>query len=215
MTSIFFPPADTANEDGLVFVGGDVTKENILRAYQSGIFPWPISINLPMTWFSPDPRGVIYTRDFTINKSLRKFHQKRTFSVTMNKNFREVIKACAKHHEFYKTNQYGTWITPEMIDGYTELFESGNAFSIEVWSGSKLVGGLYGVLINKYVSAESMFFTESNASKVALIFINEYLVNQKIPLLDVQMVTPTTEKFGAINIPRRRFLEEMKQLIQD
>ena len=77
MPSIYFPSAESANEDGLVFVGGDVTKENIMRAYENGIFPWPVSVNLPMTWFSPDPRGVIFTSDFNINKSLRKFGKKK------------------------------------------------------------------------------------------------------------------------------------------
>ena len=133
--------------------------------------------------------------------------------MTLNRDFKRVIKSCAEHHEFYKNNQYGTWITPEMISGYTELFDSGNAFSVEVWEEDELVGGLYGVCINKYYSAESMFFTKSNASKIALIFINDYLRQLKITLLDVQMVTPTTEKFGAKDISRKEFLEKLKSLL--
>lgn len=213
MASICFPSPESANEDGLVFVGGDVTPENILAAYKAGIFPWPVSINLPMTWFSPDPRGVLFCDDFKVNKTLKKFLKKTTFTCTHNQNFKKVILECAKHHEFYKTNPYGTWITPEMIDGYVELFKSGNAYSIEVWDNKELVGGVYGVLIGKFFSAESMFFKKDNASKFALIELINSLKKNQIEFLDIQMVTPTTEAFGAVELPREIFLKKIKTLI--
>ena len=213
MASICFPSPLSANEDGLVFVGGDVTSENILTAYKAGIFPWPVSINLPMTWFSPDPRGVIFCNDLKINQSLKKFLKKTSFKTTQNKNFKEVILKCAKHHEFYKSNPYGTWITPEMVEGYVNLFEKGNAYSIEVWDQDTIVGGLYGVCIENFYSAESMFFLKDNASKFAIVELIKFMKDRDIELLDIQMVTPTTEKLGAIEIPRTDFLDKLKLLI--
>lgn len=213
MASICFPSPSTANEDGLVFVGGDVTKDNILAAYSSGIFPWPVSVNLPMTWFSPDPRGVIFVDGFRVNNSLKKFLKRTTFSFSMNKKFKEVMKGCAEHHEFYKSNPYGTWITPEMIEGYNSLFNAGNAYSVEVWDGDDLVGGVYGVCIKKFFSAESMFFKKPNASKFALVELMNFLDKKNIEMLDIQMITPTTESLGAVEIPRINFLSKLKTLI--
>jgi leucyl/phenylalanyl-tRNA---protein transferase len=213
MASICFPSPNSANEDGLVFVGGDVTKENILTAYRAGIFPWPVSINLPMTWFSPDPRGVLFCKDFKVNKTLKKFLKKTSFSSTFNQSFENIIYKCAEHHEFYKNNPYGTWITPEMIKGYTELFKSGNAYSIEVWDKDELVGGIYGVCINNFYSAESMFFTKPNASKTAIVNLIDFLEEKKINMLDIQMVTPTTLSFGAKEISRLEFLSHLQKLV--
>ena len=214
MASICFPPLNEANEDGLLFIGGEATVENLITAYSRGIFPWPISLELPLTWFSPCPRGVLFCENLHINKTTKKFLQKNIFSYTINKQFDQVISECAKHHEYYKNNQYGTWITPEMIQGYRDLHQKGHAYSLEVWnSDQELVGGIYGVNIHRFYSAESMFFKESNASKFALISLINFLRKNKISFLDIQMLTETTESMGGTEISRDDFQKLLNQSI--
>ena len=205
MKSIF-PDPRHATEDGLLTVGGFITPEILIDAYTHGIFPWPISIELPLAWFSPNPRGIIKLDHFSPSRNLLKSFNQMGFTIKYNQNFEAVIKGCATHHSHNFSKE--TWITPEMISGYCDLYKKGHAFSAETYnSKNELVGGLYGVTINGFFSGESMFFTESNASKFALYSLLELLKNKNILMLDTQMVTPITEKFGADYIDREDYLK--------
>lgn len=211
MKSIF-PHPSNATEDGLLTVGGFINTKILLDAYSNGIFPWPISIDLPLAWFSPDPRGIIDLTKINLSKNLIKSLRNSPFEFKINHNFHAVIQECAKHHS--KNFSTETWITPEIIEGYCQFYQDGHAYSAEAYENNELVGGLYGVQINGYFSGESMFFKKSNASKFALYHLLVLLQQNQIPFLDTQMVTPITQKFGAIYISRKQFLEELKKSLQ-
>lgn len=205
-----FPPIESATEEGLVAVGGKLDTETLYAAYTKGIFPWPISSETPMTWFSPDPRGVLFIDDFHVSKSFLKFLSKSSLQIKINHNFQSVIEYCSKVE---RAHEEGTWIGDDVIEGFTQFFNQGYAYSIEVTSNDKLIGGLYGVCIGKFVSGESMFHIESNASKVALTSLYYFLKKHSIPFIDTQMVTPIIGHFGAKNISREKFLTYLPQLI--
>lgn len=211
---IVFPAVETASEDGLVAVGGDLEVDTLLEAYRSGIFPWPVAtypmnIGLPHTWFSPDPRGILDFKELHVSKSFRKFLNKTTYIVTFNKAFSEVISHCAS---MQRKNQPGTWITPDIQNAYKNLFQEGYAYSVEVWDKNKLVGGLYGVTIGTFVSGESMFTLEDNASKQGLYTLIKHLESKNIQWLDTQMVTEVVKQFGGIYVPRPVFISRLKEL---
>ena len=203
MKSIF-PDPNLATEEGLLTVGGFITPEILIDAYSNGIFPWPVSVDLPLAWFSPDPRGVIDLGEFNPSKSLIKSIKQSDFEFSFNRNFEQVIKKCAKHHSRNFSEE--TWITPEIIEGYISLFKYGNAYSAEAYLDGELVGGLYGVHIGRYFSGESMFYEKDNASKFALMELLKILKKKSHSFFDTQMVTPITERFGAKEIPRKEFL---------
>lgn len=207
--AVIFPPLDTATPEGLLAVGGQLDVETLLTAYQQGIFPWPISNHSPLTWFSPDPRGIIEINDFHIPKSLQKFLKNSPFTIKTNTCFENVIRNCAV---VSRKHEKGTWISEEIIEGYTNLFHAGHAYSIEVYLKDKLVGGLYGTCIGEIVSGESMFHTENNASKVALCYLVDRLQEKKIQLLDTQMVTPIVSNFGGKEVSREYFISLLKSL---
>lgn len=208
---ILFPPVETANEDGLVAVGGDLEVDTLLEAYKRGIFPWPLStyplnVDLPNTWFSPDPRGLLVFENLHVSKSFVKFLKKTPFTVTFNKAFPDVISQCAR---MPRKDQPGTWITPEIIAAYNKLFDVGHAYSVEVWNEEKLVGGIYGVIIGNFVSGESMFTLEDNAGKEALYALIHHLKDKGIGWLDTQMVTEVVKQFGGRYYPRPIFLKRL------
>ena len=208
MRSIF-PDPRNATEDGLLTVGGFITPEILLDAYSNGIFPWPISVDLPLAWFSPDPRGVIFLDKFNISKNMLKTFRQNNFHCKYNTRFKDVIENCARHHS--KNFSKETWITPEMIEGYCKLYDHGNAYCIETYNQKQeLVGGLYGVHINGFFSGESMFFIEDNASKFALYSLLTTLKSEGVLLFDSQMTTPVTEKFGAEYISRDEYLSQLQ-----
>ena len=209
MRQITFPSVENADEDGLVAVGGDLEADMLLAAYRQGIFPWPISVDLPLAWFSPDPRGVIDLHEFHLPKSFLKWQRKTNLKVTVNKAFQEVIKNCAI---VKRKNQNSTWITPQLMKGYIKFHEQKYAYSIEVWNDEKLVGGLFGVHIGDFVSGESMFSTETNASKLALFFVITNLKKDGLKYLDTQMVTPVVESFGGKEIDRSDFIHYINSL---
>ncbi len=197
-----FPDPRTADDDGLLAVGGDLNPSRLLCAYESGIFPW-YDVGLPPLWWSPDPRAVMSLERLHISRSMQRMLRRASFSVTCNRAFRHVMMLCAER-------EGGTWILPEMIEAYVELHERGNAHSFEVWHGPALVGGLYGVQVGGLFAAESMFHRESNASKLALIAAIQSLFAAGVQLFDVQFVTPHLESLGAFAISRAAYLERLE-----
>lgn len=208
MRRIVFPPVETATEDGLVAIGGDLEVDTIIEAYKLGIFPWPISLDFPLAWFSPDPRGILEIDDLHLSKSFLKFLKKNSYQITFNQAFAKVINLCART---YRKNQPSTWITPDIIEGYKKLFDQEHAYSVEVWQDKELVAGLYGVCMGDFVSGESMFTKEDNASKYALYALLHKLKEKGISWLDTQMVTPVVEGFGGKYVSRPEFLQMLSK----
>ena len=208
MRKIVFPSVDTATEDGLVAIGGDLELDTLVTAYHQGIFPWPISLDFPLAWFSPDPRGILMIDQLHLSKSFSKFLKKNPYQVTFNQAFDQVINQCART---YRKNQPSTWITPNIIQGYEKLFEHDLAYSVEVWENKELVAGLYGVCMGDFISGESMFTKEDNASKYALYSLLLKLKEKNIEWLDTQMVTPVVEGFGGKYISRPEFLQMLSE----
>ena len=168
---ISFPPYNTATEDGIIALGGDLSVERLKYAYQKGIFPW-FNEGEPIVWYSPYKRMVLFPEEIKISKSMKQVLRKNDFLITENKAFAEVVYNCKYIH---RSDQFGTWITDEMQEAYLRLHRSGLAKSIEVWRNNKILGGLYGVdLGNGVFCGESMFSKESNMSKLA--FRGQYLV---------------------------------------
>ncbi len=162
---LYFPPVETANFEGILAIGGDLTIDRLLLAYRSGIFPW-FEDDDPILWWSPPKRMVLFFEDLKISKSMRNCINKQQFEITFNTAFYEVITNCKKT---FRKNQNGTWITDEMLEAYCKLHDLGIAKSVEVWQNKELVGGLYGVDLGTFFCGESMFSKVSNASKMAFI----------------------------------------------
>ncbi|EDP71112.1 Leucyltransferase [Flavobacteriales bacterium ALC-1] len=200
---IEFPDVSYASADGLLAVGGDLSSERLLHAYQNGIFPW-FEDTEPILWWSPDPRFVLFPKDLKVSKSMKQVFKKSLFKITENKAFRDVIENCA---EAKREGQDGTWITDEMIEAYIKLHKLGYAKSVEVWQNDKLVGGLYGIALdNKVFCGESMFAKVSNASKVGFITLVQ---NSNYKLIDCQLHTKHLESLGAKHISRAEFLKHL------
>jgi len=207
---IAFPPPHLASSDGLLAVGGDLSQERLLLAYRMGIFPW-FSDDEPILWWSPDPRLVLHPREIKISKTLKKIMKKGLFKVTMDSAFAQVINQCAK---IRLQNNQGTWIVEDMIDAYSNLHESGFAHSVEAWYHGKLAGGLYGVSLGKCFFGESMFTRISNASNVALVKLVEYLNTLSFDMIDCQLTTEHFLRFGAKEIPRVSFLNQLEESLK-
>ncbi len=208
---MLFPPCELAEEDGLLAVGGDLSPERLLLAYQSGIFPW-FSYPDPILWWAPDPRFVMLPSDIKISKSMKQVLRRNTFTITFDQDFAAVIKACQRQK---RKRQIGTWITEEMRIAYEQLHEQGWAHSVEVWNQTgELVGGLYGIGIGNYYSGESMFAKESNASKAGYITLVKHLQAWGFLLIDCQIHTPHLESLGAYEIPRHDFMYQLQQALQ-
>jgi leucyl/phenylalanyl-tRNA---protein transferase len=199
-----FPDPRGADEDGLVAIGGDLSTRRLLLAYESGVFPWSSS-GLPPLWWSPDPRAVMDAERLHVSRSLRRVLQRGGFVLSWNRAFEAVMRACGRDRED------GTWILPEMIDAYVALHRLGHAHSLEVWSAGALVGGLYGVQRGALFAAESMFHTQTNASKIALVAAVQSLFSRGISLFDVQFLTPHLGSLGAYEISRVRYLARLGQ----
>lgn len=199
----FLDPAQAI--DGIVALGGPLTTTNLLRAYCSGIFPWPVNEHI-LPWCCPDERGILDFNDLHIPRRLAQTRRQSSFHFTIDRAFPEVITHCSTVRRKHETS---TWITQQMIHAYCELHEQGHAHSIEVWEGSELVGGLYGVDACGSFSGESMFSLRSNASKLALLFLIEHLKEHGLDWMDIQMVTPHLEALGAKEITRDDFLEKL------
>lgn len=199
---LWFPDPQRAARDGLVAVGGDLSLGRLLLAYQQGIFPWTVD---PVTWWSPDPRGVFEFNSFHVSHSLAKVIGRALFKITRNQAFRQVIEACAQPAPGRRT----TWISGEFVEAYSHLHGQGYAHSVECWRGDELAGGIYGVAVGGLFAGESMFHRASNASKVALYYLIEHLKQRGFTLFDIQMVTPITAQLGAKTISRAEYLKRL------
>jgi leucyl/phenylalanyl-tRNA--protein transferase len=200
-----FPPPYLASDEGLLAIGGDLSEARLLNAYRRGVFPW-FSANEPILWWSPDPRLVLYPHEFRLAKSLKKLIDKQVFTITFDTAFEAVIDSCAHTPRRKET---GTWITPGMIHAYCGLHRLGYAHSVEAWYEERLAGGLYGVALGGCFFGESMFSHISNASKVALAALVGRLQEMSFSIIDCQVTTDHLMQFGAREIPRRRFMDEL------
>jgi leucyl/phenylalanyl-tRNA--protein transferase len=199
----FFEPDPEEVARGLVAVGGELTPETLVSAYQNGIFPWPSGEDEPLLWFSPDPRAILEFDRLHIPRSLAKARKQTPLTFTCDAAFDLVIDQCS---ELPRADQDGTWITAEMLAAYREFHRLGYAHSFEAWEGSRLVGGLYGVAVDGVFAGESMFHLQPNASKLTLLYAIERLREWGAEWIDIQMLTPHFEALGARTIARERFL---------
>jgi len=202
-----FPDPRGADADGLVAIGGDLSPERLRLAYRTGIFPWSVN---PVSWWSPDPRGIFELEQFHVPRSLARFMASQPFEITVDRAFRDVMQACATP----TAKRTGVWITPEFIAAYTRLHEAGDAHSVECWRGRDLVGGIYGVSQGGLFAGESMFHRAANASKIALWHLVQRLRERGFVLFDIQMVTPITRQLHAVEISREEYLGRLTQAVQ-
>ena len=201
-----FPPTEEAEGDGLLAVGGDLTKDRLLSAYSNGIFPW-YEAGQPILWWSPDPRMVLIPEELKISRSLRKVLRKQHFEIRFDSAFQQVIKGCA---DVRTLQGDGTWIIPEMQQAYTELHQEGFAHSVESWMDGELTGGLYGISLGQCFFGESMFSTRNDSSKVALVALVEFSKQVGIKMIDCQMATAHLLSLGASEIKRKVFMKNLK-----
>ncbi len=194
----------------IISFGGEMSVENLQKAYRSGIFPWHIT-GLPLPWFCPERRAILEFAELHIPKSLRKEFQKTNFTFSIDRAFQTVVEHCANAK---RNHEAGTWITENFIESYTRLHENGDAHSIEVWNGAELVGGLYGVDSGGVFGGESMFHLRSNASKFALLHLIEHLETRGATWIDIQVMTPHFEVLGAKEISRDEFLCKLEETQQ-
>ncbi|MEJ0001266.1 MAG: leucyl/phenylalanyl-tRNA--protein transferase [Verrucomicrobiota bacterium] len=205
--NLAFPNLQTANREGLLALGGDLSVARLLLAYRSGIFPWT---DEPLTWWSPDPRAIFELERFRPPKRLEPKLRNNPFTITFDHAFAEVIHACAEP----APGRESTWISLRFIEAYVELHRQGHAHSVEVWLDDKLVGGVYGVAINGFFAGESMFHRVTDASKIALCRLFDHLRERQFELFDTQVLSPLTARLGAIEIRRRDYLERLASALR-
>jgi leucyl/phenylalanyl-tRNA--protein transferase len=189
----------------VIAVGGDLHPQTLLAAYRRGIFPWPAD-GYPMLWFCPEERAVLEFKHLHLPRSLRRAQRQVQFEFSIDRAFAEVIRACASRP---RPDQDGTWITPEIIVGFTRFHQLGHAHSVEAWLDGRLVGGAYGVSVDGAFAAESMFYDVPNASKFALLHLIEHLQVRGLDWIDIQVLTPHMVRLGAREIGRDEFLERL------
>lgn len=209
--SVDFPPPEQALDEpnGLLALGGDLAPERLLNAYRLGIFPW-FSEDQPILWWSPEPRAVLFPKDFHCARSLRKRLRNQGFEVRVDQQFERVMRACAAPRK----DGPGTWISEEMVQAYCILHEQGWAHSVETYRAGKLVGGLYGLSIGSLFFGESMFAEETDASKVALATLVAQLSQAGFPMIDCQLPNPHLTSLGATEVSRDTFLAYLRAFLK-
>lgn len=200
-TAIRFPDPETADPGGLLAVGGDLSVPRLVEAYRHGIFPW-YNDEHPILWWTPDPRPVLFPKDLTLTSRFRRYLRNHPFQVSLDADFQAVISACATME---RPGQAGTWITDDMIRAYVRLHQAGHAHSVECRLEGRLVGAIYGASVGRAFFGESMFHSEPQASKVALVHLVWLLRELKYHFMDCQQATPHVVRFGARELPRSRF----------
>ena len=204
-----FPPAELADKDGIIAVGGDLSAERLLNAYARGIFTW-YSEEDPIIWWSPDPRLVLFPDELHVSGSMKKLLKKKPFQLTCDQAFEQVIKKCRRPGR----SSEETWITGEMLDAYIRLHNLGFAHSVEAWQQEKLVAGFYGIALGKTFFGESMFFEVTNASKFAFIKFVKKLFELGYLMIDCQVPTKHLQSLGAREIARANFILILKESLK-
>ena len=206
-TAGFLDPED-ADAEGLVGVGGDLSPQRLVSAYRLGIFPF-YDDTMPLLWWSPDPRAIFELDSLNVSRRLARTVRSGRFRVTADRAFAEVVEGCAR-----RDGEDGVWITHDMAAAYERLHRLGYAHSVEVWHGDELAGGLYGVAIGGLFAGESMFSLVRDASKVALVHVQERLRRGGYQLFDVQFLNDHTARLGAIEIPRAEYLRRLRRALK-
>jgi leucyl/phenylalanyl-tRNA--protein transferase len=204
--SLNFPHPSSANEDGILAWGGDLTPSRLIRAYQNGIFPW-YAKDEPILWWSPSPRLIMELNDFKLSRSLKKSIKK--FTYKFDSNFSQVIRNCGT---VQRDNQNGTWIQADIIEAFKELHSIGIAHSIESYKDGVLVGGLYGLTVGKLFCGESMFAYSNDASKAAYAILIRHLKEWGYDFVDCQVPTDHLKSLGAKEVTREYFLERLEKI---
>lgn len=203
-----FPFVENALKDpnGLLMVGGKLTPESIVDSMKKGIFPY--YYKKPVRWWSPDPRMALIPKDLKVQQGLRRVVKKDKYRVTFDTAFSEVMEGCADRET--------TWINNDIIESWSVLFDRGLAHSVEVWNNNgKLVGGLYGIALGKFFSTESLFFTETNASKVAFMYLNCHLQHWGFELNDLQFVTEHWKRQGCTAFSRKEYVNKLQKAVAE
>jgi leucyl/phenylalanyl-tRNA--protein transferase len=200
------PAPDEAGEEEVAGIGADLEPGTLLAAYRRGLFPMRLGRDGPIGWWSPDPRGIIPLDGLRVSRSLQRSCRK--FETTVDRAFADVMRGCADRR------RPGGWIDESFVEAYTRLHELGWTHSVESWNAAgELAGGVYGVAIDGLFAAESMFHRETDAGKVALVALVDWLRARDAKLLDVQWVTPHLESLGAVEVPRKRYLELLAEAV--
>jgi len=206
-SSVQFPDPNLAEPEGIVAMGGELSPDFLLSAYNQGLFPW-FNEGEPILWWSPDPRMVLFPENFKISASMKQTIRRNKFTLKVDHDFVSVIRNCAS---VKRDGQQGTWITEDMIGAYTNLHKEGYAHSFETYQEGKLVGGLYGVSLGKAFFGESMFYLERDASKFALYHLVRFARENDFHFIDVQQSTNHLRSLGAVNISRAEFLDRLRK----
>ena len=206
-----FPPVHQAmhNPNGLLAIGGDLSPPRLIRGHSQGVFSW-FNPNEPILWWWPDPRGILIPGQFHFSRSLAKLLRRGGFAVSMDHAFDAVLDACGGS----RPNSRGTWLGSEMKSAYRILFDRGLCHSVEVWRRGQLTGGVYGVALGRAFFGESMFSHEPNGSKIALSQLTRQLAAWKFALLDCQVASGHLQRLGAIEVPRERFLLQLREALR-
>jgi len=198
-----FPNTNKAQiePNGLLAAGGLLSPAWLTTAYRRGIFPW-FDDESPILWWSPAPRMILKAENFHLGRTVRKLIRKSEFKISCDLAFSEVIYQCAQPRE----DEEGTWITEEMEQAYIRLNANGISHSVECWNTTgELIGGLYGLQINKAFFGESMFSRDNNASKLVFAHFADFLFSSGITIIDCQMYSDHMAQFGADEIERDEF----------
>ena len=203
---LWFPDPHLGEKDGLVAIGGDLSVDRLIFAYSYGFFPWfSYRDQQEPLWFCPLQRFVIFPNEIHVSHSMKQLLKKNPYRITINKDFEGVMRGCATAQN--RNQEEGAGLGPDIIKAYTKLHRQGFAASVEVWEGSQLVGGLYGVTLGKSFFGESMFSLVPSASKLALIYLARMFEAHGGRLIDCQFETPHLRTMGGRHIPYEEYMK--------
>lgn len=206
---IFPNPIEADPEgEGFICIGADLSPSTLFEAYSHGLFPW-FNEGEPICWWSPEPRCIIHPNDYQPSKSLLRNMKKRDLNITINHAFEQVIRACSLPRSYAND----TWISEDIIQGYCQMFKAGYGYSVEVWDGQQLVGGLYGVSIGRGCFGESMFSTQTDVSKMAFYTLMLIGREQNLPWIDCQLVNEHLLSLGACTLSRQSYLNSLQVVV--